>query len=109
VPRAAQEGRSPAAALAVGDVDGDGRRDVVALLPGAVAVFLGDGRGGFTRERSGPRFVAPCRGSHVALADLDGDGALEIVASFAEERDSLQGSEEGCRSEGGLAAWHLVR
>jgi hypothetical protein len=110
VPLAADEGRDGAQALALDDVDGDGRPDVVAVLHGgAVRVFPGAGRGGFTRERTGPRFAGPCRGSHVVLADLDGDGTLEMVASFAEERDTLRNPGEGCRSEGGLGAWRLAR
>jgi hypothetical protein len=45
----------------------------------------------------------------VVLADLDGDGTDEIVASFAEERGGSAADEEGCRSEGGLAAWRALR
>jgi hypothetical protein len=106
---AAEEGRGGAQALAAGDVDGDGRPDLAAAEGrGRVVVFLGDGRGGFTRERQGPAFGAACRGAHVALADLDGDGADEVMASFAEERGSLADGE-GCPSEGGLGAWRARR
>jgi hypothetical protein len=75
-------------------VDADGR----------LLVFLNAGGGRFTRERAGPAFGASCRGTHVVLADLDGDGRADAVASFAEERDP-RGPRERCPSEGGLGAW----
>jgi hypothetical protein len=109
-PLVAEEGRRGVTALASGDVDGDGRRDLVALTSdGQVLVFPGAGRGFFTRERGGlPTFAAGCRGAHVELADLDGDGRDEVIASFAEEAPG--GSSGGaCPSEGGLMAWKVSK
>ncbi|MFP5288204.1 MAG: FG-GAP repeat domain-containing protein, partial [Thermoanaerobaculia bacterium] len=64
--------------LSAGDLDGDGALDLVALTgEDAGWVFLGDGRGGFSREEGAEILERGCRGYHVELADLDGDGASE--------------------------------
>jgi hypothetical protein len=90
-------------ALATGDLDGDGHKDLVALTSkGEILVFLGNRRGFFTQERTPPpAYPGGCRGAHVELADLDHDGRDELVAAFSDQRD-----ESGhCPSEGGLTAW----
>jgi hypothetical protein len=94
--------------LGAGDVDGDKAADVVALTGGgATLVFLGNGKGGFTREE-GPELtladVTGCKGYHVELADLDGDGVAEVAASFAGEGGDFLGSEK-CPSGGSLRVW----
>ena len=106
---AVEEGRIGVFALGSGDLDGDGKTDLVALTgDGRTWIFLGDGQGAFTREKTGvPPFPGGCRGYHVRLKDLDGDGKDEIVASFAGEGSALVG-EGSCASGGGLTAWHLA-
>jgi hypothetical protein len=105
----AERGREGPRALASGDLDADGAPDLVALDgSGATRVFRGDGHGGFRRETAPPPPYGPgCAGSHVAVADLDGDGRGDVVASFARER-SAPADPDVCPGEGGLAAWRSL-
>jgi hypothetical protein len=100
-------------AIGAGDLDGDGALDVVALTgDGRGWVFLGDGKGGFVRQEGSALGEPGCGGYHVELADLDGDGRAEIVASFAGEAGSLLagggGGGTACSSGGSLRAWKAV-
>jgi hypothetical protein len=97
-----------ASALALGDVDGDGRGDVVALTAtGETWVLLaGGGDAAFVREAGPPRYGPGCAGSHVELADLDDDGRAEIVATFAGEASGA--TPAACPTRGGITAWKAV-
>ena len=68
-------------AVAVGDIDGDGKLDIVAASHGAGIVSLfNEGNGTFRIVRIG----LPTRdfsAQAIALLDADGDGKLDIVAS----------------------------
>jgi hypothetical protein len=71
--------------FAVGDVNADGRADIVSPNSGpknrTVSVLLGDGRGGF-RPAAGSPFATSVAGPyHVALGDLNGDAKVDIVAT----------------------------
>lgn len=105
-----QASKNVAVALASGHLRGKGMPlDLVALTTkGETIVYLGDGHGSFTRDAKAiPVYGGGCRGAHVALADLDGDGRDEIVTSFADEPPSpLRGpAGSGCSSSGGITAW----
>lgn len=104
-----EESREGVFALASGDVDGDGGRDLVALTgDGRTWIFRGDGKGAFTREKSGiPQFPGACRGYNVELGDVDGDGDDEIVAGFAGESSAMF-APDLCPSGGGLTAWNAI-
>jgi len=104
------DGREGVTALAAGDLNGDGARDLVALTgEGQTWIFVGDGKGGFTREDASgiQQYPDRCRGYHVALADLDGDGKDEIVAAFAGEGSSVY-DPDLCSTGGGILAWHAA-
>jgi VCBS repeat protein/FG-GAP repeat protein len=77
-PRLATAGRPWA--VAIGDLDNDGRQDLVVGQDGSTAasVFLDTGEGTF-----GPRTESDFGSmqSYVAIADLDGDGRLDLVAT----------------------------
>ena len=66
--------------LAVGDVNGDGRSDVVLAVNDLVAVFYQNAGGGFDPVQTLP---AGTNANGVALADLDGDMRTDIVIANA--------------------------
>lgn len=113
-PVMAVEGRIGIFALDAGDLDGDDRKDLVALTGhGDAWVFLGDGSGGFAREQSQdlPPDHGQCRGYHVALVDFDGDGRDEVITSYAGEATStmmLLSEELTCTHAGALRAWDTL-
>lgn len=62
---------------AVADVNDDGSPDIVLTSSQGVEVLLGDGAGGFPYRLALPR---PDGQQGLALADVDGDGVLEIIS-----------------------------
>jgi len=65
--------------VAVGDVNGDGRPDlVVTTRSSAVTVYLADGNGGF---KPGVQFAAGVQPGNALLADLNGDGKLDLAVA----------------------------
>jgi VCBS repeat protein len=63
------------------DVDRDGTIDVVATSGNSIRVLLGDGRGALKPAASIPVGPGAWR---LAVADLNGDGAIDIVTSNLE-------------------------
>jgi len=81
--RLLEERDAPAVtALARGDVDGDGADEIVASREdGMLLVIDGDA----VERWPAPSWRAGCGGFGLEVKDLDGDGRVEIVASFAGE------------------------
>lgn len=99
-----EPGRNHVRALAVAELDGDRRLEVVALRgDGLLQVFAG-GSPGPTAVAPVPEWRKGCSGYGLRLGDLDRDGRLEIVATFAGE-SSAYDIDGGCRSGGGIQAW----
>lgn len=65
-------------AVALGDLNGDGKLDIVAVVEqdDAVSILLGNGGGTFARQTAIPVGRLPVA---MVLADLNGDGALDLV------------------------------
>lgn len=81
-------GAFSAAEIVAADFDGDGNVDLatangdIIARPGlGVSVFMGDGRGGFTRTQSSPFDSGDDEAFHLVAADFDRDGKLDIVTS----------------------------
>jgi hypothetical protein len=105
---AREEGRVRVEAIAIGDLDGDQRSDVVAVgAAGAATIYLGDGRGGFARERQTLPSPGGCQGATAVIGDLDRDGLGDIVISYAQEVSST--APDVCTNEGGIAAWKTAK
>jgi hypothetical protein len=68
--------------LAVADVSRDGKLDIVIANAGSgdLTVLLGDGAGGFTAAPGTPVQTGGASPSSLALADLNGDGKIDLVA-----------------------------
>jgi hypothetical protein len=105
---------NPAFFVAAGDFDGDGKQDLaVATFSGAVAdssrdgiaLFRGDGRGGFGKPAISPSGPAP---TCLAAADLDGDGLSDLAVCNGGKAQVtvLLGGRQGLRAAPalGLAA-----
>lgn len=105
-----RESRSGVSALDAGDVDGDGKLDLVSVDQSAqVRILLGDGKRGWVEEKNVgelPPLREGCTGWMVRLKDLDGDQRDEMVIAFAGEPAGYPGmadlSSAGCKDEGAI-------
>ena len=82
-PRSEYDVMAFTASLTAADLEGDGDLDLVTGTAGGVTVLLGSSSGAFTREFDyGTGAYTAYRGSvAVAIADVDGNGQLDIVAA----------------------------
>jgi hypothetical protein len=87
-------------ALTVGDLNHDGRQDIVTAQRDGVTVFLGDGGGRFAPAAGSP-FAAGSNPSDLALGDFNEDGRLDIAIANHETSYSTVLVGNG---RGGLAA-----
>jgi hypothetical protein len=70
---------TPALAVLVADLEGNGIPDTIVLSAGSVSVFHGDGRGGFLPDPF--TISAGLDPTGMTLADLSGDGTLDLLVS----------------------------
>jgi len=80
--------------IALADLNGDGKLDLVVAYPftARVGTRLGTGDGTFGDETSSAVGAGP---SAVAVADLDGDGAIDVIAANASSVSILRGKGDG--------------
>jgi hypothetical protein len=64
--------------IAVADLNGDGKLDIVVANSAGVTVFIGDGAGGFAAAPGSPHPVGLQSGS-IAVGDLNHDGIADLV------------------------------
>jgi hypothetical protein len=78
-------GPNSAEALAIGDLDGDGKLDIIAGSPTGFGILVYRnistvGVINSTSFASAVKFAAPGEVNYVAVADMDGDGKLDIAS-----------------------------
>jgi hypothetical protein len=98
--------------FALGEVDGDGRLDLVAACsdtgvePGRMAITHGDGKGEF-KDDHGSRFAVPSGFRVGTLADMNGDRHLDIVAYHETELSVLHNQGSGKFTPDVGSTWRL--
>jgi hypothetical protein len=84
-------GNSPAA-IAIGDLDGDGNDDVITANTYNLSALLGDGTGNLEAAvNSGSGYPL----KSISLGDLDGDGHLDTITNFSNSLTVQKGQGDG--------------
>ena len=89
-------GAGASSGLALGDLDGDGDLDaVVAISDQPQTVWINDGAGLLVPHPDTPGFGAGNDSRDVALADLDGDGDLDVIVVNADQQPQTVWMNDG--------------
>jgi hypothetical protein len=81
---------SHANSVAMGDVNGDGRVDVVVTNSGAAnELYLGNAAGGLTRQTTGDFVSSTANSRGVAMGDINGDGRTDVAVSNHDAANEL--------------------
>lgn len=84
------------AGIQLGDLNGDGRLDLVAHQTNRISVFLGNGDGTFgPRTDIAVNVDSPHGNSSMRLADVTGDGVLDVVTTRQRDVVILPGNGDG--------------
>lgn len=113
VPLLVRDGNGAFNSIGVGNLNGDGRPDLVAAdSDGALHVILSEGDK-FVLETSAEldQKSPGCQGFEITLIDLDGKPGDEVVVGFAGEQTGYPGipnlSKDGCAREGSIRVWRV--
>ena len=74
-------------AMVAGDLNGDGKPDLVVSSAGGVSVLINQGKGTFAAPVSYPTGSIGSELTSVATGDLDGDGKLDLVVTHKVSND----------------------
>jgi len=100
---------------AIGDLNGDRKPDIVASHHelNQLTVMLGDGEGGFVEATASP-FDFGGQVSHAAIADVNNDGKIDVVAAGGDSMRVILGDGRGGFATGpatrtGRGTWRFDR